>query len=80
MFNSFSGLKAENFFELDARRGRGNSKKIKKQRFKLDIRKYFFSQRVINLWNQLTDDIVECESLDNFKGLLDDFMSNRGYV
>ena len=44
MFKGMSGLKVEELFELDDRRGRGRTIKVKKHRFSLDIRKYFFSQ------------------------------------
>ena len=45
----------EQFFQLaDSNYGlRGHSLKIRKDRPNLDIRKHFFSQRVINAWNKL---------------------------
>ena len=42
----------------------------------LDIRKYFFSQRVINMWNSLPDDVKESTTLNMFKNKLDDFLSD----
>jgi len=45
----------EQFFPLaDNNYGlRGHSLKIRKDRANLDIRKHFFSQRVVNAWNKL---------------------------
>jgi len=45
----------EQFFQLaDSNYGlRGHSLKIQKDRPNLDIRKHFFSQRVVNAWNKL---------------------------
>ena len=42
----------------------------------LDIRKYFFSQRVINMWNSLPDDVKESTTLNMFKNKLDDVLSD----
>ena len=40
------------FFRVDNyKRTSGHSKKLVKESFKLDIRKHFFSQRVVNRWN-----------------------------
>ena len=33
---------------------------------KLDIRKYFFAVRTVNLWNALPDGIVGCKMINNF--------------
>ena len=80
MFKGLNGLNPENFFELDNRIGRGNCKKIKKQRFNLDIRKFFFSQRIINLWNKLDNDLIESDSLDTFKQKLDIYLYDEGRI
>jgi hypothetical protein len=45
---------------------------LKKKHCRLDIRKYFFSQRVINHWNALPQNVVEAATLDSFKKQLDD--------
>ena len=54
MFRVLKGLSAipvETFFELNGNgRTRGDSMKIVKKVVKTDIRKFFFSQRVINRW------------------------------
>jgi len=50
---------------------RGHSWKIAKNRSKLDIRKYFFSERVINRWNKLAQDDVDQSSVNGFKKALE---------
>ncbi len=46
---------------------RGHSGKLFKCRPRLDIRKYFFSQWVDELWNLLTPDTVSQEKVDALK-------------
>ena len=38
----------------------------------------FFARRVINYWNQLTDRVVSCKSLNTFYKKLDEFMTAKG--
>ena len=50
---------------------RGHSMKIQKQCVRLDIRKFFFSQRVVNQWNKLSQKVVDATSVNCFKNALD---------
>ncbi len=45
--------------------------KLFKPRFKSELTKHAFSQGIIDDWNSLTENIVNSESLDIFKGRLD---------
>jgi len=46
---------------------RGHSFKLKKSRFNNDLRQHFFSERIVNIWNALDDDLVCASSLNVFK-------------
>jgi len=46
---------------------RGNMYKLQKNAFKYDIRKYFFTERIVNLWNSLPSLVVEASSLNCLK-------------
>ena len=52
---------------------RGNCFKLKKDRVHYNMRKYFFTNRVIALWNNLPDYVVAAPSIDTFKQNLDKF-------
>ena len=44
-------------------RTRGHKWKLAKEKFHTDIRKYFSTQRVVNVWNSLPGHVVEAEKL-----------------
>jgi len=67
-------LDYSNFFEIQSSsRTRGHNYKLVKHRSRLDIRKNFFSQRVVNVWNSLPQVVVDADSVNSFKNRLDKF-------
>lgn len=57
----------------------GHCLKLKKKSCRKDIRKYFFSQRVIDPWNNLPEFVVTAPSLNTFKNRLDKYMGDKMY-
>ena len=60
-------------------RTRENGCKLKEGRFRLDIRKKFFTMRVVRDWNRLPREAVAAPSLAGLKARLDGAGSNLGW-
>ena len=56
---------------------RGNKFKLYNQTFIHNFRKYFFSPRIVNIWNSLPNWVVDVQSVDLFKVRLDRFWAEQ---
>jgi len=54
----------------------GNGCELKEGRFRLDMRKKFFTMRVVKHWNRLPREAVDAPSLEVFKARLDGALSD----
>ena len=72
-------LDSERMFPMAGEpRTRGHSLRIRGKPFRTEMRKNFFTQRVVGLWNSLPQRAVEASSISIFKRELDIFLQAKG--
>ena len=63
------------FFEFQKSKiNRGHNFTLVKKQSRLDVRKYYFSQRTINVWNKLLTVCVHATSVNVFKNRIDKYL------
>ena len=75
VFRMYRGLSTTSFvsmFTLSSNTTtRGHTAKITKNRCRLDLRRHFFSERVIDRWNRLPQQAIDSPTINAFKSRLD---------
>ena len=62
-------INREYFFEFDVGDRRGHDQKLFKKPFRLDLRKYAFSNRVVNSWNMQCAQCVDACTITRLKSM-----------
>ena len=58
----------------------GHNFTLVKKQSRLDVRKFSFSQRSINVWNKLSTECVHASSANVFKNRIDKYLAKAGYT
>ena len=67
------------FFEIkEGKITRGHNFTLVKKQSRLDVRKFSFSQRTINVWNKLSTECVHASSVHVFKNRIDKYLVKAG--
>jgi len=59
---------------------RGNDLRLQKLRTKYDLRKYFFTNRALDVWNSLPNHVVLSDTVNTFKSKLDKFWQQQPII
>ena len=62
-----NALNFSHFFQAVSTSTRGHDCKVFKPYARLDVRKFYFSCRIVNAWNSLPNEFVNSDSLSAFK-------------
>jgi len=77
---SISAEIARNFFEFCHHdRTRGHSLKLQKNRVLTDLRRHFFSERIVNIWNSLDENVVSAPSINSLKNKLNKLYTDESF-
>ena len=78
IIKGLSAIPAHEIFELSTVKStRGHTLKLAKHRCSTDLRKYFFSERVVDGWNGLDQGCVDAQTVNQFKQHLDRMRRTR---
>ena len=81
VLNGYENIDSNIFFEIkESKITRGHNYTLVKKQSRLDVRKYSFSQRTINVWNKWSTDCVHASSVNMFKNKIDKYLAKAGYT
>ena len=76
--NGYENIDSNIFFKIkESKRTRGYKFTLVKKPSRLDVGKFVFSQRTINVWNTLSTD---CVHANMFKNKIDKYLVTAGYI
>ena len=79
IINKIDELNFSDFFEFNQNRTRGNTK-INVKRTYSCARTHYYANRVVNVWNSLSEKTRQASSLTNFKINLDKELEHKMYI
>ena len=81
ILKGYENIDSNIFFEIKENKiTRGHNFTLVKKQSRLDVRKFSFSQRSINVWNKLSTECVHAGSVIVFKHRIDKYLAKAGYT
>ena len=81
ILNGYENIDSNLFFQIkESKITRGHNFTLVKKQSRLDVRKFSFSQRTINVWNTLSEECVHASSVNMFKNRIDKYLVKAGYT
>ena len=81
ILNGYENIDSNIVFEIkETKITRGHNFTLVKKQSRLDVRKFSFSQRIINVWNKLSSECVHASSVNMFKNRIDKYLVKAGYT
>ena len=80
ILNGYENIYSNICFEIKESKitTRGHNFTLVKKQSRLDVRKFSFSQRTINVWNKLSAECVHASSVNLFKDRIDKYLVKAG--
>ena len=76
IIKGIENMDMEKYFTIDTSNiTRNNGYKIVGKRFQTNEAKHFFFNRVVNVWNGLPSNVIDCSTTDIFKKRLDVYLA-----
>ena len=75
--NKYDPSVCTGLFEMSQTTTRGHHLKIAKQQANTNIKKHFFTHRIVNAWNKLPQAVVDSPNIVTFESRLDKHWSNH---
>ena len=74
ILNGYENIDSNLFFEIkESKITRGHNFTLVKKQSRLDVRKFSFSQRTVNVWNKLSEECLHGSSVNMFKNRIDKY-------
>ena len=78
MFKIYENIDSNILFEIkESKITRGYNFTLVKKQSRLDVRKFSFSQRTINVWYKLSTECVHASSVNKFKNIIYNCLDTR---
>ena len=76
IINTIDKVQYEQILPFSQTTTRGHSKKLHKQNCRTNVRKYSFSQRIVDEWNKIPKKVIDSKTINTFKSQLNNHWKN----